>query len=205
MGIFDRLGGALDKLTSPLTEEEAYQIVAKELAENKIDPGIRTRALTECEFDETRARAMYVKFRIAALYRDTAEEASRRRRWFKDAEESAHRNLKNGKYDLASIGFVELVKNKNDPVAMHNLGWLCEHGHVDGSSMDAALKWYRKAVDCGRDESSLALSELNYKQGQYKLAYEWAQYAVQKDVSGGKTARVKAAGAAGIKLSWWDK
>jgi TPR repeat protein len=205
MGILDGLIKTIDKLVSPLTEERAYQIVSEELAANKIDRGLWTKALAACNFNDGQARALYVKDRVAALHRAALHEQAQQRAWYKKAEINADQHLNNKEYELAFVGFMERAKNKKDPVAMHNLGWLIENKLGTNQPTNDALMWYQVASEHGYDGSTIALSYALYRLGRYKDAFEWANVACQKSVPGAKKARSLAASAAGIKLSWWQK
>lgn len=48
-------------------EELLYEYVAIELEEGALSRGLWTKALSQTDFDENRARALYVKMRIASL------------------------------------------------------------------------------------------------------------------------------------------
>jgi hypothetical protein len=79
MAIFDGFIKALDKISSPLSDEKAYEIVADELSHNKIEQGLWTKALADCDFDENRAKAVYVKSRVAALHQSAAADLANKR------------------------------------------------------------------------------------------------------------------------------
>lgn len=204
MGFLEGLFNAVETALSPLSDEDAYEIVAKELAADQLDPGLWTRALSEAGFDQDKARAKYIKYRVAAVQRAATQEGVRQRAWYKDAEDNAYEYLKRGDYELATIGFVERVKKRKDPDAMHNLGWLAENGHVKDATLDDALAWYRKAVDSGRHASALTISNLLLRHKQFREAYEWAEFAHKNNVPGAREARLKAAQLAGINLRWWS-
>jgi hypothetical protein len=62
------------KEKAPIMNDDAfYDEVAKELEANKLIPGVWTRAFAEADGDENRAKAIYIKLRVAQL----AEEAKR--------------------------------------------------------------------------------------------------------------------------------
>lgn len=109
-----------------------------------------------------------------------------------------------GEYDLAFAGFTErLKKKKKDALAMHHMGWLSENGHAGDATAETAKEWYRKAVEHGHHVSALALSDLAYTLGEFKDAFDWAEYAIGKEVAGAKKARDRAYRAAGLNLQWW--
>ena len=204
MGIINGVLNALDKAISPISDEDAYRMVADELEADHLDKGLWTKALADCGFDRDRARAAYVKARVAEIHRAAVHDDVSKRSWYKNVEENAFIHLNQGEYDLAAIGFVERVKHRSDTDAMHNLGWLAENGHVPEANHETAIGWYRKAVDNGRHASALSISAAAERQGHFKEAYDWANYAVQKGVPGAREVRARAAKLARIKLHWWD-
>jgi TPR repeat protein len=108
-----------------------------------------------------------------------------------------------GEFALAFAGFAERLRKKKDPLAMHHMGWLVENGHGGEASDETAKEWYRKSVEHGHHASALALSDLAYREGQYRDAFDWADYAAGKKVPGAKEARDRAYRAAGLNLQWW--
>ena len=158
MGILDGLIKTIDKLVSPLSEERAYQIVSEELAANKIDQGLWTKALAECNFNDLQARALYVKDRVAALYSAALSEQVRQRAWHKKAEINADQHLEKNEYEVAFVGFMERAKNQKDPVAMFYVGRLIELKLGTNQPINDALVWYQAATEHGYDDAAVALS-----------------------------------------------
>lgn len=58
---------ATAKYAASVDSEFLYGVVARELSENVISPGLYAKALSESEGNECRARARYIKLRVAAL------------------------------------------------------------------------------------------------------------------------------------------
>ena len=57
-----------DKLFGPSTTDESYYaLVSDEIASGKIRPGLWAIALADCEYDETKAKAIYLKMRVKTL------------------------------------------------------------------------------------------------------------------------------------------
>jgi hypothetical protein len=54
-------------------EELLYEFVATELEEGTLSKGLWTKALAETDFDDSRARALYVKMRVASLNAELRE------------------------------------------------------------------------------------------------------------------------------------
>ncbi len=109
-----------------------------------------------------------------------------------------------GEYALAFAGLTErLERKKKDALAMHHMGWLSENGHAGEATTDTAKEWYRKAVEHGHHASALALSDLAYTLGEFEEAYDWACFAVGKEVAGAHDARNRAYRAAGMHLQYW--
>ena len=49
------------------TDELLYEFVAREIANTAPKTGLWTKALADCDWDEARAKALYVKMRVAQL------------------------------------------------------------------------------------------------------------------------------------------
>src|SRR5471032_2097285 len=101
-------------------------------------------------------------------------------------------DFERGDYDLAFAGFTERLRKKSDALAMHHMGWLAENGRGCEANPESAKDWYRKAVEHGHQASALALSDLAYREAQYRDAFDWADYAVGKEVTGAKEMRDRA-------------
>jgi hypothetical protein len=54
-------------------EELLYEFVATELETGSLSKGLWTKALAETEFDDARARALYIKMRVASLTAELRE------------------------------------------------------------------------------------------------------------------------------------
>jgi hypothetical protein len=61
-----------------MTEEEAYALVAAELQERNLKPGLWAKALAESVGNENVAKSLYLKFRAAQLLRDYQAAKERR-------------------------------------------------------------------------------------------------------------------------------
>ena len=60
------------------TDELLYEFVAGEIASSMLKPGLWTIALTDSNWDEPRAKALYVKMRVAQLRDELGTEAKKR-------------------------------------------------------------------------------------------------------------------------------
>jgi predicted RNA-binding Zn-ribbon protein involved in translation (DUF1610 family) len=62
-----------------MNDDALYDEVAKEMRENRMIPGVWTRAFAEADGDENRAKAIYIKLRVAHLSdRESGAEESKR-------------------------------------------------------------------------------------------------------------------------------
>lgn len=61
MGLFDKIFGP------STTDEEYYALVSEEISSGQIRPGLWAKALANCEYDETKAKAIYLKMRVKTL------------------------------------------------------------------------------------------------------------------------------------------
>ena len=61
MGLFDKLFGP------STTDESYYALVSEEIASGQIRPGLWAIALADCGYDETKAKAIYLKLRVKTL------------------------------------------------------------------------------------------------------------------------------------------
>lgn len=50
-----------------MQDKEFYDVVAQELLESRIQAGVWTRAFSEAEGDKEKAKAIYIRFRVAEL------------------------------------------------------------------------------------------------------------------------------------------
>jgi hypothetical protein len=57
----------VEKGLSTMNNDAFYDEVAKEMQENRLVPGVWTRAFAEADGDENRAKAIYIKLRVAKL------------------------------------------------------------------------------------------------------------------------------------------
>jgi hypothetical protein len=68
-----------------MNRDALYEQVARELQAQQIVPGIWTRAFAETDGQLDRARALYIKYRVAQLAETEAEQAKKGRRLVADA------------------------------------------------------------------------------------------------------------------------
>lgn len=68
-------------------DESLYTLVAKEASAGRIRPGLWTKALAESDFDERRARALYLRLRVAQLKRIFPKAAELVKQFEKSREE----------------------------------------------------------------------------------------------------------------------
>ena len=71
MHLFEFLNGRSDGTSKQ--EELLFEFVANELEEGTLSKGLWTKALAETNFDDTRARALYIKMRVASLHAELQE------------------------------------------------------------------------------------------------------------------------------------
>lgn len=61
-----------------ISDEDYYEMVAKEMQDGRIRTGLWMKALAESEGDERKAEALYLKLRVASLKNEVAEVIRRR-------------------------------------------------------------------------------------------------------------------------------
>ena len=63
--------------TPTQTDEAIYEFVAAELANSAVKQGLWTKALSDSNWDEAKAKALYVKMRFAQLHNELLAEVAR--------------------------------------------------------------------------------------------------------------------------------
>lgn len=71
------------------TDEILYEFVATELSRSAVKQGLWTKALSDAEWDESRAKSLYVKMRIAQLRTELFAEIAQRRALLSDPANEA--------------------------------------------------------------------------------------------------------------------
>jgi hypothetical protein len=71
------------------TDEILYEFVATELSRSVVKQGLWTKALSDAEWDEPKAKSLYVKMRIAQLRRELLAEIAQRQALLSDPANEA--------------------------------------------------------------------------------------------------------------------
>lgn len=152
-----------DALTQPDTSDaELYGYIAEEVASGFLRDGIWAKALTEAEFDQARAKAIYMKMAVASLKVEAYElqrQDAYHQKALSQANESRQRVLAeneaarkadlmarafdlydHGDYDEATEGLILLVEQQRDHRAAACLAAIFFYGlHSEGSDQEAAF------------------------------------------------------------------
>jgi hypothetical protein len=111
------------------TDEALYEFIAAELASSAVKQGLWTKALSDSDWDEAKAKALYVKMRFAQLRNELLAEAARQRAQLSDPErEAAAYGLSEEEIEylgkpIKAIRYVEKYRvSKNDLLKAISLG-----------------------------------------------------------------------------------
>ncbi len=121
---------AKETLTT-VNDDVFYDEVAKEMETNNLLPGVWTRAFAEADGDENRAKAIYIKRRVAQL-----------------AENSRQRQLEEARQRMPIGGDVRAVSWEvvNDRWVLNTYA----NGDVTMSDKDTGRMWFFNANPCGK-------------------------------------------------------
>lgn len=194
IAIFALIGGGISllfkrkslvEISSNAGDEKFYEEVARELQEKPMIPGLWTKAFAETGGDDAKARALYIKYRVAQLAEAGRQELDKTRLAKKQKEKPKRiQNIK----ELLPAAFVFVVAiilvvvffakpaeksddvtqqkrsaEKGDADAAYYLGlqYLTGINASNGVAKDyaEAFKWFSKAAD------------LNHPDGQYYVGY----------------------------------
>ncbi|CAI07734.1 hypothetical protein [Aromatoleum aromaticum] len=75
--------------TPNATDEALYEFVAAELVNSAVKQGLWTKALSDSDWDEARAKALYVKMRFTQLRNELISETTRQRALLSDPKNEA--------------------------------------------------------------------------------------------------------------------
>lgn len=115
--------------TQNQADESLYEFIAAELASSTVKQGLWTKALADRDWDEAKAKALYVKMRFAQLRNELLAEAARQRALLSDPErEAAAYGLSEEEIEylgkpIKAIRYVEKYRvSKNDLLKAISLG-----------------------------------------------------------------------------------
>lgn len=182
MGILDSIKSSIG--ISDVADERFYEAVAAELAQGGMRPGLWTKALADSNLDEKRAKARYIRLRVAALKEEAArngrQQAESRRALAnqeKNLEDGAMDAYRRGEYENALKGFVSLA-HKGDAWAQYNLGIMCSKGQGTPMNLDWAVDWLRKSANQNNKDAQYTMGCMNMNVPyNYALAVDWLKLA----------------------------
>ncbi|MBD5801994.1 Sel1 repeat protein [Azoarcus sp. Aa7] len=168
MGLFDSIKAAISGSTA--ADEAYYEVVARELSNGSIRPGLWAKALAETGYDELKAKARYIQLRVEVLeaevgqLRNELESEERvRRQMLADEqhrmESDALPAYRRGDYSLAFRGFT-LLAQKGQPWAQYNLAYMLENGQGIARDLSAAIDWYKKAANQNDKDAQFSLGRI---------------------------------------------
>ena len=123
---------AEQRFAAAADEEMLYGIVAEELARNQVSAGLYTKALSDADGDEQKARGRYIKLRVDML---VAERAARQERTLKD-----------------------LAQTKAEAIAAER-ATNPSYGHRVMNDLSGAVRGFRDGLKAGDEENRLAEAE----------------------------------------------
>lgn len=130
MGILNRLR---DALTQPsIDDAHLYAHVAKEIESGYMREGLWAKALSESNFDEGKARAIYMRMAVKALQLEVRDQANQEASRQQNAMQQAITLYDKGQYSAALEGLVLRLEKNRDPLAMVCLANMAWHGLADG-------------------------------------------------------------------------
>lgn len=197
MGILDAFKGVLGN--SNISDEQYYEAVARELSQGGMRPGLWTKALASCEYDEQRAKARYIQLRVESLKaeaetirRDQQAAARLLASRQKALEADAMGAYRRGDHVSALAGFTSLAE-KGDAWAQYNLGVIYMKGRGVPIDINVALHWLTKAANQNDKEAQYALGCLNMEHfRRYDIAVTWFSHADKNGHSNAKIAKQNA-------------
>jgi TPR repeat protein len=156
-------------------DDKFYEEVARELQDKPMSSGLWTKAFAETSGDDAKARALYIKYRVAQLAEASRQELEKNR--IAKHQQEKPKRVKNIKIIFAAVFVLALViavicntiaqqrrlAEKSDADAAYYLGlkYLTGINASNGVPKDysEAFKWFSKAAD------------LNHPDGQYYVGY----------------------------------
>lgn len=144
-------------IVSRSDDDKFYDEVAKELESKKLVSGMWTRAFAEADGDENRAKAIYIKRRVAELAeicRQQLEEAKLRA---EQLAENSRRQLEEAKRTAMLDARVVSREVVNDRWVRNTY----TNGDVTMSDKNTGLMWLYNANPCGRKKWSDAVAYCN--------------------------------------------
>ena len=128
VAIFALIGGGISllfkhqtpaEISSNAGDERFYEEVARELQEKPMNPGLWTKAFAEMGGDDAKARALYIKYRVAQLAEEErvanlshAEKAMLKERAIREASEKAFKKKEEQRRILIEPFTFELFKKE---------------------------------------------------------------------------------------------
>lgn len=149
MGLLNRLRGTS---TEPgIDDTHLYAHIAKEIDSGFRREGVWAKALTECNFDEAKARAIYMRMAVKVLQKEIRDTASQEAARQQQAMQEAIHIYRKGQYAAALEGLLLRMKHKKDPLAMACLANIALHGLANGKIDIQAASQLMLAVEQSTD------------------------------------------------------
>jgi TPR repeat protein len=178
--------------------DKFYDEVARELQEKPMVPGLWTKAFAEMGGDDAKARALYIKYRVAQLA-EAGQQQLEENRLAKQQQERPKRAKKTKLIFAVAIlttifvvivvqitaesGGFGLISSKKilaiegDADAADSLGYFYYCGEGVAKDYTEAFKWFRKSADQNNPEAQEMLGECyHYGQGVQKDEVESAKW-----------------------------
>lgn len=145
--------GLFDNLFEPSTKDEIfYALASEEIASGQIRPGLWAKALADCEYNETKAKAIYLKMCVKTLKEELIPS--------KQAQEFVNLGWKcmnSNPPDFArAMHYNQLGYELNHAEGAANIGMLYENGWGVEKNVVTAATCYQKAIGMSTYRSAQA-------------------------------------------------
>ncbi len=126
MGLLNKIKNLV---TKPSTDDAAlYGAIAEEVAQGYRREGLWAKALTEVDFDESKAKAIYMRMAVKVLGQELREQALVEENRKIQAMENAFSLFDDGRYEEAAEGLILRFERKDDYLAGACLGFMFWYG-----------------------------------------------------------------------------
>ena len=139
MGIIDRLRNAL--IEPSIDDVQLYAAISKEIDSGFMREGIWAKALAESDFNDAKARALYMKMAVKALQKELSDKVIQDANYIQNAMSQARSLFNEKRYDEAIDGLSLRVERLNDGIAASALAYIAWYGvSQNGVDKDLANK-----------------------------------------------------------------
>lgn len=157
MGFFDVFRSAQSKFQSSIDEEYFYGLVANEISNGLLSPGLAAKALAEANGDKQKADGIYIRLRAGMLKEERAAIAEQEARMSANGQAEINPNTQ------TLIDSLLREAEQGHSGSQYKLGLRYERGDGLQKDLVTAAGWYLKAADQGHGPARDALVALEKK------------------------------------------